>query len=442
MCVPCFSFSFLFLSPGCRTRCVVVVVVMYQNIQYIIPEKKEESTKATRDREDDCSRLLSSDDRWFIHRRRHRLCRLVSSVVDAALDGRLCAWMPLAGEDADVGSPERGVTQGVADGIDRAVDVTEVVGKVPQFRRETVVFVARRQRLEQRQYVVRRPRQNESQQDGRQRFGRLALLPLLLILLLRLLVGLLGRRSRRGRCRRAVSVVIRSTDRRMDSDARIIGHGARDGLQRTGGTTGRTPCGSSRSCTGPVFRHDFGIHRQSSSSSGWSAGIGRVGRAAVESSAADDQRRLGDGHAAARNPGTSVVILEFAFVQRQVIGLGQRRQLAQRQGVGQMEIGPAQQTAGRVVVLSGAGTGWTGRQTSVAVVLTSGSGAATPVIVTAVRLVAYGHRSRSDGRLVAGASSRWRAHSGSVRAGNVGRYHPDGDFVLRCVGGRVSRQAD
>ena len=314
--------------------------------------------------------------------------------------------MPLAGEDADVGSPERGVTQGVADGIDRAVDVTEVVGKVPQFRRETVVFVARRQRLEQRQYVVRRPRQNESQQDGRQRFGRLALLPLLLILLLRLLVGLLGRRSRRGRCRRAVSVVIRSTDRRMDSDARIIGHGARDGLQRTGGTTGRTPCGSSRSCTGPVFRHDFGIHRQSSSSSGWSAGIGRVGRAAVESSAADDQRRLGDGHAAARNPGTSVVILEFAFVQRQVIGLGQRRQLAQRQGVGQMEIGPAQQTAGRVVVLSGAGTGWTGRQTSVAVVLTSGSGAATPVIVTAVRLVAHGHRSRADGRLVAGASSR------------------------------------
>lgn len=125
--------------------------------------------------------------------------------------------MPFAGEDSNVGASERGVAQCVANGIDGAVDVTEVVGEVPQFGRETVVLVARRQRLEQSQDVVWRPRQDERQQDGRQRFGRLPLLSLFLVLLLRFLVGFFIGSSRSRRRRWTVRIVIGPTDRRMHS---------------------------------------------------------------------------------------------------------------------------------------------------------------------------------------------------------------------------------
>ena len=89
------------------------------------------------------------------------------SVVDTPLDSSFGARVPFTGENADVGAPEGSVTQSVADGIDGAVYVAEVVAKVPQFLGETVVLLARRQRFEQNEHVVRRPRQNESQKDGR-----------------------------------------------------------------------------------------------------------------------------------------------------------------------------------------------------------------------------------------------------------------------------------
>lgn len=65
-------------------------------------------------------------------------------IVDAALDGRFGARVPFAGKDSNVGAPEGSVTQSVANGIDGTVNVTEVIGEVPQLGRETVVFVTRR----------------------------------------------------------------------------------------------------------------------------------------------------------------------------------------------------------------------------------------------------------------------------------------------------------
>jgi len=89
------------------------------------------------------------------------------SVVDTPLDSGFGSRVPFTGEDADVGAPEGSVTQGVADGVDGAVNVAEVVAKVPQFLRKAVVVLARRQRFEQNEDVVRCPRQNEGQKDGR-----------------------------------------------------------------------------------------------------------------------------------------------------------------------------------------------------------------------------------------------------------------------------------
>ena len=70
-------------------------------------------------------------------------------VVDAALNGRFGARMPFARQNTDVSTPEGGVAEGVADGIYCAVDVTQIVGKVPQFGRETIVVFAASERFDQ-----------------------------------------------------------------------------------------------------------------------------------------------------------------------------------------------------------------------------------------------------------------------------------------------------
>lgn len=110
----------------------------------------------------------------------------VTLVVYASDHALAVARVPLAGEDADVGAPEGGVAQGVAHGVDGRVDVAQGVEEVPQLGGYAVR--AGGQRLDQHQDVVRRPCDDEAQQDGRQCFGRLRLLAFLLRLLL-----LLGR---------------------------------------------------------------------------------------------------------------------------------------------------------------------------------------------------------------------------------------------------------
>ena len=106
--------------------------------------------------------------------------------------------MPLALEDAHVRPAEGRVAERVAHRVDGAVDVAQVVEEVPERGRDAVR--ARRQRLEQHQDVVRRPRDDERQQDGAQRLGRL-LLGFLLLRLFLLLHGLSLARTKVGQQR-------------------------------------------------------------------------------------------------------------------------------------------------------------------------------------------------------------------------------------------------
>lgn len=100
--------------------------------------------------------------------------------------------VPLALEYANVGPSEGGVAQRVKHRIYRAVDVAQVVAKVPHVLRYAPR--ARGQRLQQHQDVVGRPGHDEGSQDGRQGFRGLLVGLLLLALLLDLLHRLsLGR---------------------------------------------------------------------------------------------------------------------------------------------------------------------------------------------------------------------------------------------------------
>lgn len=103
------------------------------------------------------------------------MCRLL--VINTSSHGLSIARVPFAGENSNVGAAERGIAQGVAHGIDERIDVAQGVEKVPQLLRDAV---ARGQRFDEHQNVVRRPRDDEAEQNGRQRFGRLHFLALLL----------------------------------------------------------------------------------------------------------------------------------------------------------------------------------------------------------------------------------------------------------------------
>lgn len=99
-------------------------------------------------------------------------------------DHRLAvARVPLARQYADVRLAERCVAQRVQHRIDQRVDVAQRIERVPQLLRYAVVAVVR-QRLDQHKNVVRRPRQDEAEQDRGQRARRLRLLALLLRLFL------------------------------------------------------------------------------------------------------------------------------------------------------------------------------------------------------------------------------------------------------------------
>lgn len=107
----------------------------------------------------------------------------------------LSAGVPLALEYPHIGHAERSVAQGVAHRVDGAIDVAQVIEKVPHALRHPLLVAViaaggHRERFQQHQYVVRRPRDDERQQYGRQSFGRLPLALLLLELLLLLLLGL------------------------------------------------------------------------------------------------------------------------------------------------------------------------------------------------------------------------------------------------------------
>lgn len=93
--------------------------------------------------------------------------------------------VPLALEYAHVGPAEGRVAEGVADRIDGAVDVAEIVEEVP----ELLGYAARagRQRFQQHEDVVGRPGDDEGREDGRQGLGRLLVGGLLLLQLFLLL---------------------------------------------------------------------------------------------------------------------------------------------------------------------------------------------------------------------------------------------------------------
>lgn len=122
---------------------------------------------------------------------------------------RLSSGVPLALEYPNVRHAERGVAQRVTHRVDGAVDVAQVVKKIPHALRHPFFAAAavhpaglharvRGERFQQHQYVVRRPRDDERQQYSRQRFGRLPLALLLLELFLLLLLGLERRPVRPG----------------------------------------------------------------------------------------------------------------------------------------------------------------------------------------------------------------------------------------------------
>lgn len=111
-------------------------------------------------------------------------------IVQAPIHRRPVPVVPFALQDAQVRSPEAGVAQGVTHRIYGGVYVAQVVEEIPQLRGDA--RARRRHRLQQHQDVVRRPRDDEGQQDGGERLGGL-LVRLLLLRLLLLLALVLGR---------------------------------------------------------------------------------------------------------------------------------------------------------------------------------------------------------------------------------------------------------
>ncbi len=120
--------------------------------------------------------------------------------VVVAVDRPALAAAKPAGQDADVGAPKSCVAEGIQHGVDSWIDVAEIVGNLPQRVRDVYsrqLFA--QQTIQDGQDAVGQPCQNERQQNGAQRFGRLALLFFLRALLfVMLLSDPLGQRVRRG----------------------------------------------------------------------------------------------------------------------------------------------------------------------------------------------------------------------------------------------------
>lgn len=97
--------------------------------------------------------------------------------------------MPFALQNSQVRSAKTRVTQRVAHRIDSRVYVAQIIKEVPKLRRNP--GTRRRHRLEQHQYVVWSPREDEREQDRGQCLGRLfvGLLFLRFLFLLALILG-------------------------------------------------------------------------------------------------------------------------------------------------------------------------------------------------------------------------------------------------------------
>ena len=108
------------------------------------------------------------------------LCRAKPLAIVVSVSWLFVWRSPLEGQYSDVSPPEGRVAQSIAERIDGGVDITETVGDVPHHLRDHVALVLAQDGLHDGQHVVRGPGQDEDQQDGGQRLGRLPLLPLLL----------------------------------------------------------------------------------------------------------------------------------------------------------------------------------------------------------------------------------------------------------------------
>lgn len=108
------------------------------------------------------------------------LCRAKPLAIVVSVSWLFVWRSPLEGQYSDVSPPEGRVAQSIAERIDGGVDIAETVGDVPHHLRDHVALVLAQDGLHDGQHVVRGPGQDEDQQDGGQRLGRLPLLPLLL----------------------------------------------------------------------------------------------------------------------------------------------------------------------------------------------------------------------------------------------------------------------
>lgn len=94
--------------------------------------------------------------------------------------GLVLLLVPLAHQDVPEGGPEGLVAEGVAHGVDRAVDVAQPVPEGPQGPRDAVLAKG----VHQHHDVVRQPRGDEREQDGAERPRRLPVVGFLLVLAL------------------------------------------------------------------------------------------------------------------------------------------------------------------------------------------------------------------------------------------------------------------
>lgn len=122
--------------------------------------------------------------------RRLHTDRSSALIVETPVHRRPVPVVPLALQYAKISATEARVAQRVAHRIYRRIDVAQVIEKVPDVRRYRL---AERERLQQHEDVVRRPGDDEREQDRGQGFGRLLVRLLLLGLLLALAQARLGR---------------------------------------------------------------------------------------------------------------------------------------------------------------------------------------------------------------------------------------------------------
>jgi hypothetical protein len=88
---------------------------------------------------------------------------LVYSVVKCPVHGTPVSIVPLAGEDPNVGMSEGSVAKCVAERVDCAVDVTQVIKEIPQFLGYAACTGS--QWLEKHQDIIRGPRDYECKEN-------------------------------------------------------------------------------------------------------------------------------------------------------------------------------------------------------------------------------------------------------------------------------------